>query len=71
MNPKFIFLPCGGTAAWDSDSDMGYRCMDCFAVVGSIGQADRCKTAAEKYREMKILGVAGGWNYRTGKEIFE
>jgi hypothetical protein len=36
-------LACGGTPRWDEGSGYAYRCDDCMAVIGSIGQSDRCK----------------------------
>ena len=36
-------LPCGGTAYFDFGSGISYRCENCGAVVGSIGQPQECK----------------------------
>ena len=36
-------MPCGGTPLFDSDSGCAYRCDKCFAVIGSMGQPERCK----------------------------
>jgi hypothetical protein len=66
MSPKFIISPCGNVARWDSESDMGYRCMTCFAMVGSIGQPRQCQEIAEMYKMMEILG-GQGWDYENGK----
>ncbi len=55
-------LPCGGKATFCVEAGYGYRCMDCMAVVGSIGQPKRCKEEAEKYRNWEKLG-GKGWNY--------
>lgn len=57
-----IKLPCGGTAYFDVESGISYRCMDCMAVVGSMGQPKRCKDAADKYRNWAELG-GKGWDY--------
>ena len=62
-----IHLPCGGTAIFDDDSGIGYRCEDCMAMVGSVGQPTRCKEEAKKYDNWKLLG-GKGWNYKTGCE---
>ena len=56
-------LPCGGNAYLDPDSSChSYRCMDCFAVVGSIGQPQSCKEEAKKYEVIELLG-GKGWDY--------
>lgn len=57
-----MLLPCGGTAYWDEGSGISYLCHDCMAVVGSIGQPQRCKDAAEKYDNWQALG-GQGWDY--------
>ena len=36
-------MPCGGTPLFDRDSGCAYRCDTCLAVIGSIGQPERCK----------------------------
>ena len=65
MTPKFIYLPCGGRARWDSESDMGYRCESCFAMVGSIGQSRHCQEESQKWKILKVLG-GKGWDYERG-----
>jgi len=55
-------LPCGGTAYFDQDSGIAYRCQDCMAVVGSIGQPQRCKDAAQKYENWAAMG-GEPWDY--------
>jgi hypothetical protein len=62
-----IKLPCGGTAYFDEGAGYGYRCWDCMAVVGSIGQSQHCKDAAKKYENWKALG-GEGWDYFDGLE---
>lgn len=64
-----LYLPCGGQATFDYPAGYGYRCEDCGAVLGSIGQPQRCKDEANKYEAWRILGGEGGWNYETGVEI--
>lgn len=61
---KGFNLPCGGTAVFENPNcfEDGYRCMDCFAVPGSIGQPTFCKEEAEKYEAFKALG-GKGWDY--------
>lgn len=66
MTPQFIYLPCNSRARWDSESDMGYRCESCFAMVGSIGQPRQCVEESNKYKVFEHLG-GGKWNYETGK----
>jgi hypothetical protein len=61
-HPRSMELPCGGKAEFDTGAGYGYRCMDCMAVVGSIGQSKHCKEEAEKYRNWEKLG-GKGWNY--------
>lgn len=64
-----MFLPCGGTAYFDEDSGISYRCEVCGAVVGSIGQPDKCKEAERKYEVLKILGSKVRWDYDYGREV--
>lgn len=67
MTPRYLRLPCGGHAVWDDESDMGYRCMDCYAMLGSIGQPQRCADEAQKWRNIEALG-GKGWDYKTGMQ---
>ncbi len=60
-------LPCGGIAYFDESSGISYRCEDCGAVVGSIGQPRSCVEEAKKYEAWKLLG-GKGWNYFQGVE---
>jgi len=60
-----IFLPCGGVARFDGD--FSYRCEHCFAVVGSVGQSDRCKEESDKWKTLKTLG-GRGWDYERGTQ---
>lgn len=62
MTPRYLRLPCGGHAVWDDESDMGYRCMHCYAMLGSIGQSQHCQDAANEY---KIAEKLGGKQYIT------
>lgn len=57
-----ITLPCGGWANFDESSGISYRCEDCGAVVGSIGQPQHCKDEAAKWEAWKVLG-GKGWDY--------
>ena len=61
-----IKLPCGGTAYFDNDSGYSYRCVDCMAVVGSIGQPQSCKDAAQMYDNWEALG-GSNWDYKNGQ----
>lgn len=63
--PRVIFLPCGSKARFDND--FSYRCDSCFAVVGSIGQPDRCQEESNKWKNLKAMG-GKGWDYTTGKQ---
>jgi len=57
-----IKIPCGAIASYDEGSGYGYRCEDCMAVVGSIGQPRECKDKALEYKLIEKLG-GPGWNY--------
>lgn len=35
-------MACGGTPVFDHDSGYAYRCDQCFAVIGSVGQPSQC-----------------------------
>jgi hypothetical protein len=48
--PVIVHAPCGNAARWDYKSGYGYRCMSCFAVLGSIGMPKQC---SELYNETK------------------
>jgi hypothetical protein len=63
---SLIYLPCGGKAMFDSSTGVGWRCMDCYTVVGSIGQPKQCVDESKKYDNWKKLG-GKGWDYATGK----
>lgn len=62
-----MYLPCGGTAYFDHDSGISYRCEDCMAVVGSIGQPRFCKEEADKWHAYEQAGL-WKWNYNTGEK---
>lgn len=61
-----IRMPCGGTAHFDEGAGYGYRCWDCMAVVGSMGQPSRCKEEAKKWDAWKALG-GQEWDYKKGE----
>jgi hypothetical protein len=61
-----IKLPCGGEAFFDRDCGIGYRCYDCMAIVGSVGQPRRCKEEANKWEAWKQLG-GKEWDYFEGQ----
>lgn len=63
--PPIIFLPCGSRAHFDGD--FSYRCADCFAVVGSVGQPVRCQEEEHKWKNFKRLG-GKGWDYELGQQ---
>lgn len=65
MLVEVLHMPCGGLAFFDEGSGIGYRCEDCGAVIGSIGQPQRCKDEAKKYEDWVKLG-GKGWNYKKG-----
>ena len=67
--PLYQYLPCGNRATFDHGSGMSYRCDQCWAVVGSIGQPKECKEAAQKYDVLKALGSTAYWDYELGKEM--
>ncbi len=60
-------LPCGGTAYFDQESGISFRCWDCMAVIGSIGQSQRCKDEAKKWETWEALG-GQGWDYFSEAE---
>ncbi len=59
-------LPCGGRAFFDEASGFSFRCENCMAVVGSIGQPRECVEEAKKYEVLKALG-GKGWDYKKGE----
>ena len=61
-----MYLPCGGVAEFDESSGISYRCLDCMAVVGSIGQPQSCKEEAKKYEAWQAIG-GKGWDYNKGE----
>lgn len=66
MVHSILYLPCGGIAHFDEGSGISYRCEDCMATVGSIGQPRQCKEEAQKYEMLKALG-GKDWNYVKGE----
>jgi hypothetical protein len=65
--PQQIFLPCAAIAIFDEPSEIGYRCMQCGAMVGSVGQPDRCRADAEKWANLAAMG-GKGWDYGLGRQ---
>lgn len=67
--PKYqhIFLPCAALAIFDVPSEMGYRCTQCGAMVGSIAQPDHCKQEADKWKNLEAMG-GKGWDYQLGQQ---
>ena len=63
MVPAKQYQPCGGVAMFDGD--YSYRCLDCLAVIGSMGQPDSCKQEAQKYENWRKLG-GKSWDYDKG-----
>lgn len=51
-------LVCGGEAIFDVDSGIGFRCIHCGAMVGSIGMPTSCKEAFEAEEMWKTLSNA-------------
>lgn len=62
-----VKLPCGGTAYFDYQSGISYRCATCGAVVNSIGMPQRCKDEAKKWESWAKLG-GQGWDYFADAE---
>ena len=50
-----IELLCGATASFDDSSGISYRCIDCGAVVGSVGMPKRCKDLYDMERVVEVL----------------
>lgn len=65
-----IKLPCGPIAYFDESSGISYRCEVCNAVVGSIGQPQRCKDEAQKYKNWELLG-GKGWDYFEEDDVLQ
>jgi hypothetical protein len=59
---RFMHMPCGSIAQFASEAGYGYRCQDCMAIIGSIGQPRSCKEEQEKYRNWAKLG-GKDWEY--------
>jgi hypothetical protein len=57
-----INLPCGGRAYFDLESEISYRCYNCMATVGSMGQPKHCREEYEKWEAWKKLG-GKEWNF--------
>lgn len=57
--PISYVLKCGATAVWDRSSGCGYRCHDCFAVLGSVGctcPGGEIDKEASAEREKRLFG---------------
>ena len=67
--PLYQYLPCGNRATFNHASGMSYRCDQCWAVVGSIGQPRECKDEAEKWDMIKAMG-GEGWDYLPDTEEY-
>ena len=66
-----MHLPCGGIAYYEEESTChSYRCTHCDAVVGSVGQPQRCKEEADKYEMLAAMG-GQGWDYFAEPEEVE
>lgn len=48
-------LPCGGLPRWDYASGYAYRCEDCGAIIGSIGQSDECNIINKLHDDLEEL----------------
>jgi hypothetical protein len=62
--PGRLILPCVAVAYQE---EFGYRCIQCNAVVGSVGQPGRCREESEKYKTLESLG-GKGWDYNLGEQ---
>lgn len=61
-------LPCGGTARFDVTSGISFRCEDCGAVVGSMGQPRECADEMHKWSAYQTAGL-WAWNYQLGAPV--
>jgi hypothetical protein len=52
-----IRLECGSLAEFDVDSGIGYRCTECYAMVGSVAMPKRC---SELYRMIDVVDKLKG-----------
>lgn len=60
--PRYMSMPCGGLAEFDYGAGHGYRCLDCMAVIGSMGQPKSCVDEQQKYSNWAALG-GKDWEY--------
>ena len=60
-----MYLPCGGEAHFDHGSGCSYRCENCMATVGSIGQPRSCREEAKKWEAYEKAGM-WRWDYSKG-----
>lgn len=68
FNTAPMYLPCGGVAYFDESSGIGYRCEHCGAVLGSMGQSQRCKDEAKKWETYEKAGM-WRWDYSKGQPL--
>jgi hypothetical protein len=62
--PRRIILPCLAVAFQE---EFCYRCIDCNAIVGSVGQPNQCQKESEKYKMLNAMG-GKGWDYEVGEQ---
>ena len=55
MIPARVTAACGAEAVFDEGSGCGYRCVECGAMLGSVGMPSHCKDEENKVLEWKIL----------------
>ena len=65
---KPMYLSCGGTAYFDESSGISYRCEDCGAVVGSIGQSRTCVEESKKWEAYEKAKM-WKWDYEKGEPV--
>jgi len=61
----YLLLPCAAVARFETQGT-GYRCLQCGAVVGSVGQSKECTAEADKWKTLEALG-GKGWDYKLGQ----
>jgi hypothetical protein len=68
MTTSTLYLPCNSVAHYDGD--FSYRCENCFAVIGSVGQPNHCVEIANKYKMFEKMGHQG-WDYEKPNGGYE